>query len=460
MNSQKEENEKQAKQDRILSKLRLSDSPDPSIEVQDVIDMFEVSPPTAYKIINSMINDHCLHKENKKIKLLSSFYSLIGLSIGTTICKISFVNFNFDRFNKADFSLHKIELISRINNIICNIYKKEADELLIECKKSEKHNYIFFKTPDNIELLKAIIDTLLDYIIDAINNEQLHVLCIGIACTGTINYQTQTIEDSHSLKWLQFRGIDTLLLPDKVSFCNNNNIHISLVQNSVASVIAEKVDLYKRNDIPKIHKNDQNIAALYLEFGINVGIYLDKLYCGKGYTGEAGHLPSPPIEMEDKYKILTQNTSTNDHCTCGNSDCYEFKIRKYCFNDFYITTGTDDNKIKIPKDFKDASASEIEEFLQNEPLKADLLGEYIGSMINMLTGLLDVNCIILTGKLYKSKEEIQNAIDIGQDRSRLVHSRRNCPIIYSRYGSSAPSIGAALYAYKEKYKLDFKWDIE
>lgn len=451
--------------EQLLNMLRLNDSP---TEIQGIADFLEVSLPTAYKIVNVLTKEHCLTKNKTRISVDPSHYTLIGISIGTTICKISFVDFTFNRYQFDRFSVHKANLINRIEQIINlgnDLYNKteETDKLLEECKSSNTHNYIFFKTPKGIKVLKDILDTLMQYIMEQSDKEELHVLSIGISCTGTINRKTQTIEESHSLKWLNRCGINTLFFPDKLSFCQKNNIHISLVQNAVASVIAEKVDLYKRaNDIRFLsHKKDHNIAALYLEYGVGVGMYLNQLYYGTcGYTGEIGHLPAPKIEEEPKYKTIRPDP-TFEKCTCGNIDCYEFKIRKYCFGDFYIKKKDKKGNItEQPKDFKDASASDIKNFLKDNPIKAKLLGEYLGSIINILTGIMDVGSIILTGKIYKSEEEIQNAIAEGQDRSRLIYSRNNCPVLFSRLGSSAPSIGAALYSYKEKYNLDYKWDIE
>ena len=54
-------------------------------------------------------------------------------------------------------------------------------------------------------------------------------------------------------------------------------------------------------------------------------------------------------------------------------------------------------------------------------------------------------------------ELLNNYIEIERDENPIIYSRTDCTTITSSYGSLAPSIGAAIYAYHTKYDLELSW---
>ena len=438
--------------ERLLDYLRLEKS---SLETQDISELLDISIPTTYKLIDLMEKDRCLIRGKSKVTINSEYYTIIGISIGTTLCKVSFIDFSYQRFNNDRFYAHKIALYKKVKTIIEE--QNKEDELLEKCiDEKEAREYLFFHTPEDFKTLKNILNQIFDYIKTQSESEKLHVISIGISCTGLINNQIEMIMESNNLRYLEHCGLDTLMYPDKRDFFAKEDIHVCLLQNCDASAIAEKVYLFSTNNKNRYrnHRNDHNIITLYLEYGIGAGLYLNQLYSGaNGYSGEIGHFSAPiHSDLEDKI-IREQNIVINktDCCTCGNTDCFDFKIRKYCFNNIAES---------MKKDFKDCSAREINTFLKEHPDNAKLLGEYLGDIVNILTGLMDVDAIIFTGKIAKSEECLQNAIANIQDQSKLRYSRNDCTLIFSEIASSAPSIGAALYSYKHKYHLEYKWEAE
>ncbi len=146
----------------------------------------------------------------------------------------------------------------------------------------------------------------------------------------------------------------------------------------------------------------------------------------------------------ETHERLIRNGKIDACCTCGSNDCYDYKIRSFCFE-------------QSAKEFCELSSDELREYLIKNPQKARLLGKYLGNMINTLTSLLNIELIIFTGKFYKFMDLLENYIDIERDESSIKYSRTDCKTLISSYGSLAPAIGAAIYAYHTKYDLELSW---
>ena len=400
----------------------------------------QLSMPTIYAATDHLKEYNIILKEKNAISLNRSYGILVGISVGSSLCKISFLNFDFSPFDTHAFSGHKAALYEKIRCMISDY------ELLDKCILSTEKSYIYFKTPETFSELKSILNCVFEYIQDCIESNILNILSIGISCTGIINSKTNTIMSAPNLNYLENLTLDTLIFPDKQLFFDANDIYVCLIQNSDASVIAEKVDLLLSDHI---YKSAKNIVSLYLGVGTGAGLYLGQLYSGiSGYSGEIGHLRAPVCESDEdirKYQDAIQKNKLKHSCTCGMADCYDHKIRSFVFE-------------KTAEDFCDMSSSEIREYLNQNPEKAKLLGKYLGNMVNTLTSLLNIELVIFTGKFHHSMDLLINHIDATRDESSLKLSRTDCKIISSRYGSQAPSIGAAIYAYQKKYDLEMSFE--
>lgn len=399
------------------------------------------SMPTIYNAIDELDKVGFVKKdEQKNITINCNFGTLVGISIGTSLCKVCFLDLDFKLFSVEKFSLHKKNLVNKIKKHI------EDKELLYKCENDTSKNYIYFKTPRMFFELKEILNCIFEYLHENITNGTLNVLNIGISCTGLVNNKTQTILDAYNLSYLNNLTLDALIFPGMQNFFNSNDIHVCLVQNSNASVVAEKICLYQQNSV---HKKKENIISLYLGVGTGGGVYLGKLYEGtSGFAGEVGHTKVPIFESENDskcYQEMITNETIDAKCTCGCNDCYDYKIRSYVFE-------------KTATEFCDMSSEEIRKYLEENPVKAKLFGRYLGNMVNTLTSLLNVDLIIFTGKFYKSMDLLLNYIDTVRDESPLRYSRNDCKIYTSIYGSLAPSIGAAIYSYHKKYELALSWE--
>ena len=411
------------------------------IDKSDISRRLQLSIPTIYSAIDDLIKEKILLKDTQKsIKINNTYGTLVGISIGTSLCKVCFLNFDFSLFSPEEFSIHKQTLIQYIDDV------STKKNLLNKCHKDTKKNYIYFDTPDTLYELKQILNSVFVYIQNCVISNSLNVISIGISCTGIINDKMQRILSASNLSYLDTLTLDTLIYPGPQNFLNENQIHMCLVQNSNASIIAEKVNLYQTNSV---YKNKSNIVSLFLDFGIGNGIYLGKLFTGtSGYAGEISHIQAPYYETSEEmlyYKKLINSEIISNTCTCGCNNCYDYKMRSYVFE-------------MSEKDFCNMSSEEIKNFLTSHPDKAKLFGKYLGSMINTLTSLLNIDLIVLTGKLNKSMHLLSTHIDATLDENPLKHSRTDCKICTSALGSLAPAIGAAIYAYHKKYDIELSWE--
>lgn len=453
-----------------------------------------VSATTFYKAIDDLTKKNLLiqatpagkGKSETSYKLASSLFYMLGISIGASLCKVVFVGTDFKRMPQKDFASHKAELIKRIKPIL-EIDSGQVEELL-ECEKSSDRNYIFFATPKSFRSLKQVINVVFDYCREQINSGSLRIFSIGISSTGIIDRDAQKIVRSHNLPYLDGIKIDGLVAPTNRDFFIENEINVSLVQNSDASVIAEIIELYLVNSP---FKGKRNIASIYLGYGVGSGLYLDgKMFFGcHGFTGETGQLTAPTFVEECAYPLVkeydnkegsadqriekeSQNNETSaalyeekvsigadvlatwdneNHCPLFSSDImsYDEKIRKYVFQ-------------KVPESgFKEMSSTAIYEFLYKNKKNAALLGKYFGGIVNTITNLLNVEMIIFTGKIYKSFDLI--ADDISQEQgNRGVKlgrtGRDDCALVKSTLGSLSPAVGAAIYSYHEKCDIPLSWN--
>lgn len=396
-----------------------------------------LSMPTIYRTIDDLSDSGIINKDS--LSICEDFGTLCGISIGSSLCKIVFLDMNFSAFSEEKFSSYKKILIEALLKS-----GLENDKLLSDCSSDVSKNYIYFKTPSNFSTLKAILDSVFNCIKLWHTDKALNFLSIGISCTGVINEQTHTILNAHILEYLNETTLTGLLFPDKQVFFRENNIDVYLVQNANAAMIAEKINLYQTNSQ---YKNNRNIMSLYLGGGIGAGLYFDKIYSGTyGYSGEIGHITAPYLYNSN---IIDSNADDDEkldrECTCGSKDCYEHRIRTDVFRKRHET-------------FCDLSSSIIAEKLNNSPKRAEIFGSYLGHMINTCTNLLNLDLIIFTGKFYKSMDILFNHIVKVQDENHLKFSRNACSLIVSQLGPKAPAIGAAIYAYHMKYDLELSWE--
>lgn len=429
---------------KLIQVLRLH----PSLDRIKIAEKVNISSPTLYKTFDELKRNGILNDDNM---IEPSFGTFVGFSIGTSVCKIVFLHFDFSIFKCNEFNPFRERFVDLFEQKMreLNISDKEN---IIKFNSNPNNNYIYFQTPTEFNTLKHYFDAICSGLIEFVENNQLHIISIGVSSTGTIDRFNQTICEAHNLEYLAKRSIDNLFYPDKNDFFRRQQIGVYLVQNSAAATIAETFELYQRTDNSTL-LNSKSIATVYLEYGIGTGFVFDgKLFSGaNGYAGEIGHIPISNNVLE---KITNKDANTlfeNKNCSCGASDCIDNVIR--CF----VFSANDDDKDTTEK-FKNMGSTAISEYLKEDHTKARALGLILGYITNLLTAILNIDLVIFTGKLYRSFSELEKYIYEALDDNHLKYNRSDCNIHISKIGTLAPAIGAAIYSFYSKIESDLNWD--
>ena len=397
----------------------------PSLDKTKIADKIGVSTPTVYKFLDELRKNEII---NEDLSINPVWGTFIGISIGTSLCKVAFLNFDFSPYTIKDFETYKKEMYCMIGNN----------------EDSDSKNYVYFKTPNSFSELKNTLNSIFSVIKKHIDAGDLKLISIGISSTGTVDERVSKICQAHNLTYLNGRTIEHMLFDDMKDYFANRGIPLFFVQNSKASVIAETFNLYDSNLAPDLQIK-KNIAALYFEFGVGAGFVINgKLYDGNGYAGEIGHIPAP-IDMKKYTKTIT----TDKNCTCGSSVCIDHIIRSCVFDslppDFHSS------------DFRNMSSDDISRFLNNNPERAECLGTILGYIAKLLANILNIDLVIFTGKLYKSEQVLKKYILATMDENNLEFNRNDCRTQTSNIGTLAPAIGAAIYSYYKKCNIELDW---
>ena len=408
----------------------------PELDKIKLANKIGVSSPTLYKALDELKKNEVILDNTKLNPLFGTF---IGISIGTTYCKVIFLHFDFSRYTVDEFSPFVDEIKESYGSI--------KDEKIF---RDDKQNYLYIQTPESFSELKQFINTVFNCVKTFIEAGRLNILGIGISSTGTINEKEQAILQSHNLPYLDNRKIADLCYDDKLDFFKKNDITLYLIQNSNAAVIAEKYQLYdyKENDGDNDTILHNNMVALYLEYGVGVGFVLNnQLFAGKsGFAGEIGHIEIP-ISFQDEFHELIKSTNfdMSSTCTCGSKYCIDHIIRSLAFSNT-------DQKFRI------MTSNNIATHLSHCSENAKCLGFLLGYIANVLASILNISLVILTGKLYMSNEILSSYIEQKKDDNYLKFNRSDYEINFSKIGTLAPAIGAAIYSYHKKCDIDVVWN--
>ncbi|MBQ8496255.1 MAG: ROK family protein [Clostridia bacterium] len=402
----------------------------PGLEKSKIAEKIDVSIPTLYKSLDDLKNKNIVDSDSN---INPNVGTLMGISVGTSLCKVVFLHFDFSEYTHQEFQSFKKYFA-----------EPSPYNIVLKDKATKDSNYICFETPNNFSDLKEQLNYIFEVIRTMILDDKLNLLSIGISSTGIIDEQKQIINQSHNLPYLEKRKITDFYYLDKKVFFQNYNIKLFLIQNSTAAVLSEKERLYK---FDSDYKNQKNIAAIYLEYGLGAGFIIDgRLFFGaNGYAGEIGHIAVPAtllIQFENLFKDISFDI--NSKCLCGSAGCFDHIMRSIVF-DF-----CDD-------DFKNMNSDEMRTFLNSHPSKARFLGTLLGYITNILSAILNVDLVIFTGKLYKSMDLLHKFIEQTTDENNLKFNRGDCNVYASQIGTLSPAFGAAMYSFYAKYSINIEW---
>lgn len=397
-----------------------------------------VTWPTISSYVEELQKYNILVREDSVLKINSNYGYFFGISVGSAQTKICLV----------DMNLHIVDT-EKFAGII------EGDNIFDDQKRYMKdinkpiQQYLCSETSTDSQTLIKNINSIFASIINIIDcRKEINIMGIGIAFTGAIDRARKKIIKAFNLPCLDETDFEEgILLRNHLDFFEERGIKVSLENNSTATGIAEKWALYDEEtldgkfNINQKYKNCKNIISVYLGAGLGLGIIQDnKVYRGSNdLCGSAGHLEVP------QYVKIKKDSGVDMACTCGGQSCLDYRIR----TDVFETTFND---------FRKWESDYINNFLVSRPDKKDLLGKYLGYLINLLNNLLNPDLIIISGKLHIAIDELWEAIQEKRNENNLKYTKSNCALIKSQLGLISAAIGAAICAYYDKFDADIGWD--
>ncbi|MEH0153144.1 ROK family protein [Limibacter armeniacum] len=285
---------------------------------------------------------------------------------------------------------------------------------------------VYFHASDTAGLNDSV--SFLDQLCDKINYalaesgiDRKKLLGLGLAVPGLVNRQT-----GHSITYfsdleLSLKKYMEMKLGVKVEVTNDVNA-VTLGEKHFGAA-----------------KDLQNVACINLDWGIGMGLIIGgELYEGKsGLAGELGH-----IKVEEN----------GDICTCGKIGCLEtiasgkamLKQLKQA-----VENGQATNIVKMVEngDIENARLNSLIQSVQTgDHLTLQLMedaGAKIGKSIGILINLLNLECIILGGKLSQAGDSILYPVRSAAIRNSLIELYNDSKIICSDIRRKAGCLGAS-----------------
>ena len=370
-------------------------------------------------------------KEEFLINSRSGYY--IGISVGGSYTKVCIMDMAFKILDNKQFFEDMIDRFGLFQN---------SSKEIKRCKEESLYGYMYINTPVEFSVLQDILNYILEEVIklnECIRVENAVILGVGFAFTGAINNRKREIMKTYSLDCFNVLPMkyDSLIYPEKVAYFTSKNIHIIFDNIAKAAIVSEKYSLYDMTNANSLYRNRKNIGCIYLGSGLGSAFILgNRLYRGTSNFSEIGHIDvKDPEELLEKCVKKPEGSSFKGSvCTCGGSDCLEHKIRT---NVFEMTS----------KEFRMISSSKLkEEFLKKEDaeIRLQILAYYINQAIKITTNIMNLDLIILTGKLTQFMDRLGKYLYNEKSNNYISYTNADCSLVTSTYGPLAPTVGAAM----------------
>lgn len=411
----------------------------PSADRILLCDQMGLSWPTIQKItdklkeFNILINPP-LSENNNYVEVKKEAFAInsdagyyIGLSIGGSQIKLCFTDLNFKILSPENF----------FNNFV-DKYSLFSSAKLHRNLTEKNYGYLYRNTPSEFGELQELLNNILSEIIrldQILRSKNIYIFGIGFAFTGAINNKNKSIIKSFNLNCFDSLPLeyDSLIYAHILSYFIEKGINISFENIAKAALISEKFALYQPSNLNFIYRNRKNISCIYLGSGIGSAFILNNtFYRGTSNYSELGHIDV--IDPIDLLSEIQNKNNSSDVCTCGGVNCLEHKIRKFVFD-------------MSMDEFKSYSAIELHNYfftkLDHPEKRLEILAFYIAQAIKIEVNLLNLDFIILTGKITQFKE-LEKYLAKEKVKNPIGYTNSACTVRTSTYGALAPCIGAAI----------------
>ncbi|MEA3431978.1 MAG: ROK family protein [candidate division WOR-3 bacterium] len=173
----------------------------------------------------------------------------------------------------------------------------------------------------------------------------------------------------------------------------------------------------------------KNLIMLTLGTGVGGGIIInDKVYHGRGYAGEVGHItidPNGPL------------------CLCGNYGCLE----SYIGADRITERAREYVRMGVETRLRSYAGNITPEIIEDEAYKGDHvamdivaeMAKFLGIAISNYCAILDPDRVIIGGGLSKMGDILLSGVK--REVGRRLYSRKDIDIVFSELGDRAGILG-------------------
>ena len=400
------------------------------------------------------------NNDEKKYLINPEVGYFLGIAIGATETKVSLIDFAFnpvDLYNNPHFE-------SAINQIISLFPAKIKDDCL--CFDTELDHYPIYT------FCNKVIEIFIDLFSKETNN--LNLISIGISLPGIIDKNTQEITFCPNIPTLVGLPIEKIINSEIKERLSNLKIYFNVYHDTLAAVVGEKEALYNLSNAKKIYKDKQNVAVFFLGYGLSSGyIFNNRLILGaSGAVGEIGHININvdvnylAEKCQNDYYMVNDNISevnmvAYDHkneCACQNEFCLERLIRTFVFNS------------NSPNDYKKKTdINTLKNFSKEHPHRYIILQELLNKAINITINMLNVDLIVLSGRILNNIPELRSDLEAMMNIHSLKASSKYCNIINGSDRLDIVAVGAAILSYynflgnnleDRNLKIDWNTDIQ
>lgn len=411
----------------------------PNCDISALADTFGVSWPTMKANFMMLYEQGFLvgdESKPKKHRINPKYGYMLGISIGATETKVALIDFTFNQVNWLE------KPFDSLYNEICEL--ANVNESI-----TKRSDYICFQTEHSFLSIRNICSAIVKMVYDFSKNQDINLMSVGVALPGIVD------KDSHKMIFCpnipELLNINVMkILSEPISAClMDDNISFYISHDSIATTVYEKEWTYKQALLNSTDIVSRNMAVIYMGSGLASGYILEnRLLLGTTGTGEIGHLDLQytdlPLEVhEDKRYVLSKSKNTQEPvdsdsviCMCGKKNCLEKLIRTKVFNSVTMS------------DFLDKiDADSLVTFKKDNPYRYRVLCHFISQLLNITINMLNVDRIVLTGRVFNGIKELKEDIEGLKIHSSLGCFSEDCEISFGSTRPDTVAIGAAILSY-------------
>ena len=436
----------------IINAVRHSDS----FDLKSIADRVDLSWPTVKSTIDTLIASGVIVDDktntNKRFLIQEGFGYFLGIAIGATETKCAITNFNFEPINK---SKNDEELVSN--------FKSRLERVL---GKSCTDDTLCFRTiNDNIEL-RNLCSYIIECALDVFGNyDGKDLLSIGISFPAIIDKNNGEISFCINIPQFIAMPLSCIIRSDLIERMKKAHIVYHFCHDTVAATVFEKEWLYYQNNLERLEKDKGNVATVYMGYGIGCGLIMNHtlMLGASGAIGEIGHIPIEYEELKvasgltdeiydaekrdrDRYVWKKdENASVEEElnvnatigrCSCGHDNCLERLIRIKVFN-----------SIEIDDFIRKTHVNKMTCFPKEHPYRYRVLKHFIAKTLCMIINILNVDLIILSGRLLNNIPQLKKDVEGLISKYSLTASAKCCKVIFGSGQADTVAIGASIMSY-------------